>query len=76
MNEIGIAAGKGREVVPREDVNQLLTELAGEALHLPDGAVMTRGAITCPACGAGKPMWGCDPDQTRVRDEIHPLVWQ
>jgi len=75
VNEVGTVPGRGREVVPALEADRLLSELAGKELHLPDRAVMSRGPTNCPACGAPNIMWGCDPDQTRGRDEIHPLVW-
>jgi hypothetical protein len=75
MNEVGTAVGRGREVVPSHEADQLLSELVGKESRLPDRAVMSRGPTTCPVCGARNVMWGCDPDQTREREQIHPLVW-
>lgn len=75
VNEVGTVPGRGREVVPALEADRLLSESAAKELHAPDRVVMSRGPTTCPACGAPNIMWGCDPDQTRGRDEIHPLVW-
>lgn len=52
-----------------------MSELAHNELHLPERAVMSRGPATCPACGGTEVMWACDQQQTREREEIHPLVW-
>jgi hypothetical protein len=49
--------------------------VAGETIRLPEDAVVTGGPTSCPACGSKKLMWGCDPRQTRTREEVHPLVW-
>jgi hypothetical protein len=75
MNEIGTAPGRGRQTIPAHDANRIVSNIAGEELHLPARAVMTQGPSTCPACGGSSVMWGCDRDQKRERDEIHPLVW-
>jgi hypothetical protein len=74
-NEIGAATPRGRQRLNREDVEADLSAMAGKEIRLPPGAVATSGPSTCPACGSGNVMWGCDPDQSRSRDEIHPLVW-
>lgn len=73
VNEVGFAPGRGRDVVPTEKANQLLSELAGKESLLPEGAVMSSGPSTCPACGGSQVMWGCDVEQER--DELHLLVW-
>ena len=57
------------------EAHDLLDGLAGKTIDLPKGAVVSEGPDTCPACGSNSVMWGCDPDQTRDREEIHPLVW-
>jgi hypothetical protein len=75
VNEVGTATGRGRVVVPADEADRLVSDLAGNELHLPERAVMSHGPATCPACGRSNVMWGCAPEQTRARDEIHPLVW-
>jgi len=74
-NVIGRAAGRGLPRVPQADAEELLSDLAGHPLRLPEGFVMSGGPKTCPACGSTRVIWGCDPEQTRPRDEIHPVVW-
>ncbi len=74
-NETGTAEMPGRPVVPTTDADDLLTGLAGREIILPETAVMTMGPESCPACGARTVMWGCDPEQSLSREEIHPLVW-
>jgi hypothetical protein len=36
---------------------------------------VTSGPQSCPACSARTDLWGCDPEQSLSREEIHPLVW-
>jgi hypothetical protein len=75
VNEIGKATARGRRVLAESEAHELLDGLAGKPIDLPEGAVVSAGPDTCPACGSSKVMWGCDPDQSRDREEIHPLVW-
>jgi hypothetical protein len=74
-NETGVSETPGLRVVPAADADDLLTNLAGHDMSLPSSAVMTSGPESCPACGARSVMWGCDPEQSLSRGEIHPLVW-
>jgi len=74
-NEIGTTVGLGRPVLPRAEVERRLGDAAGHPVQLPQRAAVSGPPAMCPACGSGRLMWGCDPDQTRDRDEIHPLVW-
>jgi hypothetical protein len=74
-NEVGTALARGRARVPRDEANEQLSAIAGESVQLPPNAIMSRGPSTCPACGSGNVMWGCDQGQLRQRDQIHPLVW-
>jgi hypothetical protein len=75
VNEIGTATARRRRVLADSETHDLLNGLAGKTINLPDGAVVSAGPDTCPACGSSRVMWGCDPDQTRDLAEIHPLVW-
>jgi len=75
QHEIGTAPPRGRPVVRREDAERELSDLTGKKIRLPANSVATSGPSTCPACGSVNVMWGCDPEQRRGRDEIHPLVW-
>jgi hypothetical protein len=52
----------------------MLSGLTGKDVQLGRKAVATSGPSTCPACGSANVMWGCDPEQLRDTDEIHPLV--
>ena len=74
-NKVGTAAPRGRPLVPRQEAEAELAQLAGERIGLPDNAVVHRGPRTCPACGSTEIEWGCSAYQQRTREEIHPLVW-
>lgn len=74
-NEIGTAPARGRPVVATEEAEKKLSAIKGERIGLPEGAIVRGSPRTCPACDSDQVMWGCDPDQTREREEIHPLVW-
>lgn len=74
-NEIGKAPGRGRPIVPRKEAEALLGNLAHRRVRLTERVVVTSSPTACPACGSPRVMWGCDPEQTRDRDVIHPLVW-
>lgn len=74
-NEIGTAPPRGRPKLDRADTERTLSEIAGKEITLPAGAVVTRGPAICPACGSTNLMWGCDSQQNKTREEIHPLVW-
>jgi hypothetical protein len=75
VNELGTAAPRGRPLIDPEQLAAELSELAGKPVELPAGAVGHTGPATCPACGSEEIMWGCDSEQTRGKDEIHPTVW-
>ena len=75
VNEIGTAPARGRPKQSRGEVERMLSNLTDRPVHLPENARITSGPSTCPACGAETVMWGCDPTQTRSREEIHPIVW-
>jgi hypothetical protein len=74
-HEIGTAAPRGRPVIRHEDADRMLSDLTGDEMRLGHNAVAMSGPSTCPACGSSNVMWGCDPEQLRGEDEIHPLVW-
>lgn len=74
-NEIGAAPGRGRPRVPRAAAEGALSKIAGKPIELSGEIVVSRSPSTCPACGSTQVMWGCDPEQLREREEIHPLVW-
>jgi hypothetical protein len=74
-NEIGTAPPRGRPKLDRADTERTLSKIAGKEIKLPAGAVVTGGPALCPACGSRSLMWGCDSEQKRTREEIHPLVW-
>jgi hypothetical protein len=74
-NEVGTSAPRGRQVVPAEEAEAKLSEIARTPITLPKGARVTRGPETCPACGSRNVIWGCDSSQRKDREEIHPLVW-
>jgi len=74
-NEIGSAPARGRPKLTAEDTNRDLSQLMGERVTLPDNAVVVGSPTSCPACGSASVMWGCDEEQRRTREEIHPLVW-
>jgi hypothetical protein len=74
-NEVGIAPPRGRPKLGRQDAERKLSSLVNKEISLPANAVVTGGPETCPACGSTRLMWGCDAQQTRSRQEIHPLVW-
>jgi hypothetical protein len=75
MNEVGTSERRGRPTVANEDAERVLSDLAGEDVHLGPKAVVYGAPEACPACGSRELMWGCAPDQMRTREEIHPLVW-
>jgi hypothetical protein len=62
-------------VIGRDSAEETLSEISHKEIVLPPGAVVHGGPETCPACGSKNLTWGCDPELTRDRDEIHPLVW-
>lgn len=74
-NEIGSSPARGRPMMPIEDAEAALSQIAGKRIELPPNAVARTSPLSCPACGAHQLMWGCDERQTREREEIHPLVW-
>ena len=74
-NEVGSAPPRGRPVVPLEEAEASLCDIAGKPVHLPARALVTSGPTPCPACGSKRVQWGCDPARTRTQSEIHPLVW-
>lgn len=61
--------------MPRDEADATLSRLAGSDIHLGDSVRVTRGRETCPACGSPDLAWDCSDDQTRPREQIHPLVW-
>jgi hypothetical protein len=73
-NEIGTASTAGPPNVSREVAEGQLSEALGREIGLPQGAVVS-GPPSCPACGTSEVIWGCDQRQTRMRDQIHPVVW-
>ena len=74
-NEVGVAPARGRRQVPHHEAEETLSDRAGKEILLGEGVRATSGPTTCPACGAADVMWGCNPKQTRTKEEIHPLVW-
>jgi hypothetical protein len=62
-------------VIPNDEAEKWLSDLADKPIELPERAVVNEGPETCPACDSSNVMWGCDPEMTRTREEIHPLVW-
>ncbi len=62
-------------MVPTDEAEAKLSDVAGKPITLPDGATVTGPPETCPACGSRNLIWGCDEAQTRSKDEIHPVVW-
>jgi hypothetical protein len=74
-NEVGIAPRRGLPQLSREDAEHELSAAADTAVHVPENAVVSSGPATCPACSSQRVTWGYDADQTRSREEIHPLVW-
>lgn len=74
-NEVGRAAPRGRPPVDQGDAERMLSSLARETISLGPNIIVSGLPETCPACEASDVMWGCDPDQGRTREEIHPLVW-
>jgi len=74
-NEVGVAPPRSLRQVPKREAEKFLSDLAGETIELGERVRVTRGPSTCPACGAEDVMWGCDVEQARTKDEIHPLVW-
>jgi hypothetical protein len=71
-HEIGIAPPRGRPKLDRDNTNRKLTAIAGQDIHLPDGAIVTGGPATCPACGSGRVEWAVFAAKGR---EAHPVVW-
>src|SRR5262245_3058485 len=74
-NEVGIAFPRARPRRSREDVEHFLSEKLDSSISLPENAIVTGAPESCPACGSAQVMWGCDEEQERTREEIHPLVW-
>ena len=74
-NEIGTAPPRGRPKLDRADTERTLSEIAGNEITLPAGAVDTGSPASCPACGSTNLMWGCELRAEKAREEIHPLVW-
>jgi hypothetical protein len=73
-NEVGTARPRGRPVLERGAVERDLSEIAGNEIRLPEGAVTHGGPATCPACGSRNLTWavvGTDKGQ----EELHPVVW-
>jgi hypothetical protein len=62
-------------VISRALAESQLSTLAGEDIELPQTADVHSGPSTCPACGSNDVMWGCAPEQTRTREEVHPVAW-
>lgn len=74
-NEVGTAAPRGRPVIARDEADQLLSDLAGESIRLPEGAQVHGSPATCPACRSDAVIWGCDERVMHTRESIHPFVW-
>jgi hypothetical protein len=74
-NEVGTAPPRGRPEVARHDAQRQLFDATGQAVQLPENAVVHSGPKTCPACGSSEVEWGCSDYQQRAKEEIHPLVW-
>lgn len=74
-NEIGVSPPRSRSRVSVDETERKLSAHFGTDITLPADAVVSGSPGTCPACGGKSVMWGCDPEQQRRKDEIHPLVW-
>ncbi len=74
-NEVGQSPPRGRPRIPNAQAERDLSRVAGKEIRLGDNMRATGGPRTCPACGSPRIMWGCDQEQTKLREEIHPLVW-
>lgn len=74
-NEVGRASPRGRPRIPLNVAEEQLSRLAAAGVVLGPNVSVYRNPETCPACGSKNLMWGCDPEQTRERSGIHPLVW-
>src|SRR5664280_2735855 len=74
-NEVGTAPPRGRPKLGRQDTERRLSSLAKTQIKLPANAAVTGGPSTCPACASTNVIWGCAEEQTRTREEVHPLVW-
>lgn len=74
-NEIGIAPARGLPEGDREETERSLSESLGTEIKLGPHLAVSRSPESCPACGSTDVIWGCDDEQRRSREEIHPLVW-
>lgn len=73
-NEVGEAPPHGRRKLSSGDAERLLAVRFGKPVTLPQGAVVTSGPNTCPACGSAAVEWATTAVQLD-RDRVHPVVW-
>jgi hypothetical protein len=74
-NEIGHGPVRARPSVKKGPVERWLSGQLGKRVRLGPKIVVSGRPTTCPACGSKNLMWGCDTEQKRTKEEVHPLVW-